>query len=44
MEILKKKKPSRGTVSMNKCAKFGAHWNIFRYRNGSTFVFVRLTD
>ena len=36
------KKTSRGTLSMNKWTKFGEYWNIFRYRNGNTFVF--LTD
>ena len=30
------KKPSRGIALRNVCTKFGADWNIFRYRNDDT--------
>ena len=32
------KSPARGTVSMNKCTKICADWNIFRYKNCSIFL------
>ena len=30
----KKKTPSRAIALRDMCTKFGAHWNIFRYKNG----------
>ena len=31
--LIKNSKPSRGTIQMNICTKFGDDWIIFRYRN-----------
>ena len=33
LKFEKNKKPSRGIALRNVCTKFGADWNIFRYRN-----------
>ena len=30
----KNKTPSRAIALRDMCTKFGAHWNIFRYKNG----------